>query len=364
MEKFAFMLHPLSLEDMQHVSPLIRWIPDGVLEFALRHKKPFEVSHITGIRSPYAEAEGWFVGCPLTAKQMMTLPEEFVMDRIIETGKIAEELGAKILGLGAFTSIVGDAGLTVAKNLRIAVTSGNSYTVATALEGTRKAAALLGIDLAKATVAVVGATGSIGSCCARILACEAGTLLLTARHTAPLEELAQELQPSSRAILRVEKDPAACIRQADVVLTVTSAIDFPVDPADFKSGAVVCDVARPRNISRAVSDARQDVLVIEGGVIDVPGDVDFHFQFGFPPRTAFACMAETMILALEGRYENFTLGRDLRPGQIDTISALAAKHQFRLSGFRNFECEVTEETIASVLRHAGIHRVQGSAADI
>ncbi len=70
MEKFAFMLHPLSLEDMQHVSPLIRWIPDGVLEFALRHKKPFEVSHITGIRSPYAEAEGWFVGCPLTAKQM------------------------------------------------------------------------------------------------------------------------------------------------------------------------------------------------------------------------------------------------------------------------------------------------------
>ena len=75
MEKFAFMLHPLSLADMQHVSPLIRLVPDGVLEFALRHKKPFKVSHITGVRSPYAEAEGWFVGCPLTAKQMLTLPE-------------------------------------------------------------------------------------------------------------------------------------------------------------------------------------------------------------------------------------------------------------------------------------------------
>lgn len=364
MEKFAFILHPLSLEDMQHVSPLFRCVPDKVLEFVLQHKKPFPVSHITGIRSPYAEAEGWFVGCPLTAKQMMTLPEEFVLDRIIETGKIAEELGAKIVGLGAFTSIVGDAGLTVAKNLNIAVTSGNSYTVATALEGTRKAASLMGRKLEDSTVAVIGATGSIGACCARILAREAGTLLLAARRTEPLEELAQELQSSSRAVIRVEQDIPACLRQADVVLTVTSAIDFPIDPADFKTGAVVCDVARPRNISRAVSAARKDVLVIEGGVIDVPGDVDFHFHFGFPPKTAFACMAETMILALEGRYENFTLGRDLRSEQIDTISALAAKHRFHLSGFRNFEHEVTEETIASVLQHAGIRREREPLPDI
>ena len=73
----------------------------------------------------------------------MTLPEEFVMDRIIESGKVAQELGAKIVGLGAFTSIVGDAGITVAKNLDIAVTSGNSYTVATAIQGTKEAALIL-----------------------------------------------------------------------------------------------------------------------------------------------------------------------------------------------------------------------------
>jgi fatty aldehyde-generating acyl-ACP reductase len=75
-------------------------------------------------------------------------------------------------------------------------------------------------------------------------------------------------------------------------------------------------------------------------------------------------MAETMILALEGRYENFTLGRDLRSEQIDTISALAAKHRFHLSGFRNFEHEVTEETIASVLQYAGIRREREPLPDI
>ena len=351
MERFAFVLHPLSLEDMQMVSPMVRYVPDFLLEYILKQKKPFTVSHITGVKSPHAEAEGWFVGCPLTAKQMVELPEEFVIDRIVETGKIAEELGAKILGLGAFTSIVGDAGVTIAERLNIAVTSGNSYTVATALEGTREAVRLMGKDLRDAEVAIVGASGSIGSACARILSREVRHINLIARRIAPLEELAQELNGHGAATFSVSSDVKSCLHKADVVIAVTSAVDFIIDPADLKSGAVVCDVARPRNVSRNVSAQRNDVLVIEGGVIHVPGNVDFHFNFGFPPQTCFACMAETMILALEGRYENFTLGRNLVPSQIDTISGLAKKHGFTLAGFRNFEHAVTKEMIESIREH-------------
>ena len=348
MEKFAFVLHPLSLEDMQMVSPFVRYVPDFLLEYMLQKKKPFEVSHITGVKSPYAEAEGWFVGCPLTAKQMMELPEEFVIDRIVETGKVAEELGAKILGLGAFTSIVGDAGITIAERLNIAVTSGNSYTVATALEGTREAARLMGKDLRNAEVAIIGASGSIGSACARILSREVRHINLVARRISPLEELAQELNGHGAATFSVSSDVKKTLQKADVVIAVTSAVDFIIDPSDLKSGAVVCDVARPRNVSRNVSALRNDVLVIEGGVIHVPGNVDFRFNFGFPPQTCFACMAETMILALEGRYENFTLGRNLNPAQIDTISTLAKKHDFTLAGFRNFEHAVTLEMIEKI----------------
>ena len=352
MEKFAFILHPLSLADMQKVSPFVRCIPDSLLEHVLRKKKPFEVSHITGVKSPYAEAEGWFVGCPLTAKQMVELPEEFVIDRIVETGKIAEELGAKIIGLGAFTSIVGDAGITVAKRLNIAVTSGNSYTVATALQGTREATRLMGKDLRDAEVAIVGASGSIGSACARILSREVRHINLVARRIATLEELAQELNGHGAATFSVSSNVKDSLHKADVVIAVTSAVDFIIDPADLKSGAVVCDVARPRNVSRNVSAQRNDVLVIEGGVIHVPGDVNFHFDFGFPQKTCFACMAETMILALEKRYENFTLGRNLHPSQVDAISALADKHGFTLAGFRNFEHAVTEEMIERVRMNA------------
>ena len=354
MEKFAFVLHPLSLEDMQMVSPYVRYVPDFLLEYILQKKKPFEVSHITGVKSRYAEAEGWFVGCPLTAKQMVELPEEFVIDRIVETGKIAQELGAKILGLGAFTSIVGDAGITIAERLNIAVTSGNSYTVATALEGTREAACLMGKDLQDAEVAIVGASGSIGSACARILSREVRHINLIARRIGPLEELAQELNGQGAATFSVSSDVKSSLHKADVVIAVTSAVDFIIDPADLKSGAVVCDVARPRNVSRNVSALRNDVLVIEGGVIRVPGNADFRFNFGFPPHTCFACMAETMILALEGRYENYTLGRNLDPAQIDTISVLAKKHGFTLAGFRNFEHAITREMIEKIKQNANL----------
>lgn len=352
MEKFAFIFHPLSIKDMEHVSPVMKYLPDSFIEACLKMKKPFKVSHITGVQSPYAEAEGWFVGCTLTAKQMVTLPEEFVMDRIIECGRIAQDLGAKIVGLGAFTSIVGDAGITIAKNLDIAVTSGNSYTVATAVQGTEEAATLMGKNLDDCHAVVVGASGSIGSACVRLLSNKVKHITLIARRLQPLEELAQEVIKEGKCEVTVTDSIHGALREADIVLTVTSALDFLIEPGDLKPGAVVCDVARPRNVSREVSLKRNDVLVIEGGVISIPGNVNFNFNFGFPPNTSYACMAETMILALDGRYENFSLGRSLSVDKVKLISELAAKHDFKLAGFRNFERAITAAHILEVKRNA------------
>ncbi|HIU63812.1 MAG TPA: NAD(P)H-binding protein [Candidatus Avacidaminococcus intestinavium] len=355
MEKFAFVLHPLVVADFARKFPILNYVPDHWIESAMKRVKAFKISHITGVHSPYAEAEGWFIACPLTAKQMVNLPEEFVLDKITEACQLAESLGAKIVGLGAFSSIVGDAGITVAKRVNIAVTSGNSYTVATALEGTRQAVRMMGKDLANANVAIIGATGSIGAACAKILTQEAKHITLVARAESRLESLAQELFLAQKATITITSSLQEALHDADVVLTVTSALETLIDPKDLKSGAVVCDVARPRNVSKEVSRLRKDVLVIEGGVINVPGSVDFGFNFGFPPRTSYACMAETMILALEGRYENYTLGRQLSVEQIVNINKLAEKHEFSLAGFRNFEKEVTKKEIEEIQHLAGCH---------
>lgn len=354
MEKFAFIIHPLEAKrDMARKYPFAKYLPERAIEWALKYKDPMLVSHITGIESPTgAKAEGWFIGCPLTPHQLLTLPIDLVWEKIIKAGKMAEELGAKIVGLGAFTSVVGDGGITVAKNLNIAVTTGNSYTVATAIEGTMKAAEIMDIDLAQAKVAVVGAAGSIGRTCARIFARQAAEINLVGRSLEPLNKVASEISAESNAATKIYTEVNAGIKDADIVLTVTSAVDAVIQPSDLKSGAVVCDVARPRDVSWRVAQERDDVLVIEGGVVAIPGDVEFNFNFGFPPKTAYACMSETMILALEGRYENFTIGKDVSVEQVEEISVLAARNDFKLAGFRSFEKAVGEERIQSVRANA------------
>jgi len=296
---------------------------------------------------------------------LLDSPLDFVYRRLIQCGRLAESLGARVVGLGAFTKIVGDRGLTVANHLRIAVTTGNSYTAATAVEGALLAAQRMGLEPANITAAVIGATGSIGAVCSQILARSVGRLVLVARTREALEALRARLVPAGpamtlgarRAEIAVETDVKAAVRTAEVILTVSSATDVLIEPEDLRPGAVVCDVARPRNVSRLVYERRDDVLVIDGGVIEIPGEVDFGFDFGFPPRTTEACVAETILLALERRYENFTLGRDITLSQVEEIAALARRHGFRLSGFRRFERAIGDDEVERIRRAARPVRV-------
>ncbi|OFX13815.1 MAG: shikimate dehydrogenase [Armatimonadetes bacterium RBG_16_58_9] len=355
MEKFAFVMHPLSAKrDIARKYPFVKALPESWVEFALRYKGPMQVSHITGVRSVAGpEAEGWFVGCPLTPRQMANLPLKEVYKKIIDTVKIAEDLGAKIIGLGAHTSVVGDGGITIAENSKIAVTTGNSYTIATGLEGSLRAAEIMGIDHSEAHAAVVGAGGSIGKTCAQVLYRKCRKLTLVDLSQERLDSLADELATGDCAEVAASTSVEEGIQDADIVVAVSSATDAIIEPRFIKTGAVVCDIARPRDVSAKVTKERDDVLVIDGGVVDVPGDVEFNFNFGFPPRTAYACMSETMMLALEGRYESFTLGKDVSVEQVEHITAIGAKHGFKLAGFRSFEKAISDEQISRIRKNAG-----------
>ncbi|MDY7040014.1 MAG: shikimate dehydrogenase [Chloroflexota bacterium] len=366
MDNFAFIIHPIDPKrDVERKFPLLgRYLPVSAINFLSRFFPPIYISHITGIRSAATgkEIEGWFIACPLTPARMMDLPTRVVYKKIVQTGRMAEKLGAKLLGLGAFTSVVGDAGLTIASQLNIPVTTGDSYTVAVAVQAVQEAALRMDISLPQATAAVIGATGAIGRVCAQLLAADVSRLILVGRRMAALEEVA--VLARQRGEVRVEATTEiAAIRQADLVLTVTSALETIIDAHHLKTGAVVCDVSRPRDVSRQVVEERDDVLVIEGGMVQVPGEVDFGFNFGFPPRMAYACMAETIVLALEGRYESYTLGREITVEQVTEIARLAEKHGFKLGGFRSFERAVTDEQIVRIRENA-LRRREGADATL
>ena len=363
MQKFAFIVHPIDAKrDVGRKYPIARILPTRLIEWYIQRRDPIIGAHVTGIRSRSTgeELEGWFIVCPLTPRMFLDLPLEFVYGKLEKCAKIAEKLGARIIGLGAFTSVVGDGGKTLSERVEIAVTTGNSYTIATAVEGAILAGREMGIALPEANVAVVGATGSIGATCAEILARDAKSVTLIGRNLEKLRGVARRIETASGSPLRVTTDIAEGLRDADIVITVSSAVEAIIKPEHIKRGAVVCDVARPRDVSAAVSQERDDVLVIEGGVVRVPGKMhaqkweqDQEFTFGFPTGTAYACMSETMALALEGRFESFTLGKDVSVEQVDEISAICRKHGFVINGYRSFERAVSPEQIAQIRERAG-----------
>lgn len=364
MDSFAFIIHPIDPKrDVSRKFPFLgRVLSEKQIDFFSTYFPPVYISEIEGITSQATGKviKGWFIACPYTPRRMMQLPERTVYRKIVQTGRMAEKLGADILGLGAFTSVVGDAGVTIAKNLEIPVTTGDSYTVAMAVQAIRDAAKVMDIKIEEATVAVVGATGAIGHVCAELLAAEAARTLLVARDEKKLEVLRDRLNvqarhlrptpvPVSELIISTKMD---VLKDAQLILTVTSSIHDVIRPEHLQPGSVVCDVARPRDVSAMVASARDDILVIDGGMVDVPGTVDFHFNFGFPEGKAYACMAETIALALEGRFEDYTVGKDITLERVKDITAIADKHGFRMSGFRSFEREVTDKHIETIKKNA------------
>ena len=355
MNTFAFIIHPIDPKrDVSRKFPLLgRVLNERQIDFFSTFFPPVYISEVEGIRSEATgkEIKGWFIACPYTPRRMMELPERMVYRKIIQTGRLAEKLGAQILGLGAFTSVVGDAGITIAKSLDVPVTTGDSYTVIVAVEAIREAACVMDIPLGTATAAVVGATGTIGQVCADLLADDVERLYLIGRNQEELEELRDRLQVHARAELVISTSMDV-LSEAQLILTVTSAVHDVIRPEFLQPGSVICDVARPRDVSAMVARVRDDILVIDGGMVDVPGPVDFHFNFGFPTGKAYACMAETIALALEGRFEDYTLGKHITRERVEEIGSIAKKHGFRLSGFRSFEREVTPQQIEAVRRNA------------
>ena len=259
--------------------------------------------------------------------------------------------------------MVGDGGITISKHLDIPVTTGDSYTVATAVDGSLKAAHQMGINPANATAAVVGATGSIGKVCAQLLGRHVDNIILVGRNLEALEQVQPVVKAQGQPNVRLSTNMQD-LQLADIVLTVTNAIDAVIEPQHLKSGAVVCDVARPRDVSRKVIEERNDVLVIEGGMVKVPGQVNFNFNFGFPPGKSFACMAETITLALDGCYQSYTLGKNITLDQVETIATMATKHGFSVNGFRSFELAVTEEKMEQIKQNVRQKQVQLNLANL
>jgi predicted amino acid dehydrogenase len=351
--RFAFILHPLTVDYLAN-HPRYSWtrhLPRRLVEVTSAHMPAQCVGSARGGRSPATgkPIDGLIYALGATPRQMLTRPPEFTYTRLNAAVSDAARRGARIVGLGAFTKVVGDAGVTVAQRAPIPVTTGNSLTIAATLETAKLTAIRLGWpSLARGKAMIVGATGAIGSVCSRLLAAAVKDVVLVSIEPPRLEALKRTiLEETPGAHVETDVSTASWVGQCDLIVTATSAFGQRVlDVSQCKPGAVILDVALPPDISAEEAAVRPDVLVVESGEVLIPGPVDFSFDIGLPPNVAYACLAEAALLAMEERFECFTLGRDVAPERVKEIYRLFRRHGFQIAPLRSFGRLLSDELIA------------------
>ena len=312
------------------------------LEKTIAYSPPLVYSKIEGIKSiDGTEAEGWIITIGGTPKQMMSRDPEFTYKRLIAASRMAEKLGAQIMGLGAFTKVVGDAGVTVAKHSPIPITTGNSYSSSATLWAAADAMKRMGLvkmpegeEKLPATSMVIGATGAIGSVSSRLLAMVFDEVVLCGRNEQKLLDLKNSIRhdnPDTKLLTTIEAD--SYISDADLIVTATSGAGKKIlDITKVKPGCVITDVARPLDLKPEDISTRPDIMYIESGEIEVPVKNNLIMRdIQLPKNVVFACMAETIVLALEGRFEEFTIGRNIEWKKVKEIYKLGLKHGMKLA---------------------------------
>jgi predicted amino acid dehydrogenase len=311
-------------------------------------------------------------------------------DKIQDAVTLAKELGddnipVSIVGLGAYTSIATQNGLTI-NDYEMPVTTGNAYTTALSIMGILEAAHRKGVDLARARVAVVGAGGNIGQVVAQILAPRVGHLKLVGRdarrgalrlrhaRSACLKEIVSALAEGAdlaalgqvarnidqaltavpqyrnaiangaltdgdaralEALLPPDEAIETCtdlsvLKDCDIVAVATSSPERNlIRPELLKHGAIVCCTSVPSNLSAEFDGRQSEFLAFDGGLARLPEDSEIRFV-GMPSDgLAYGCLSETLVLGFDGQNHSFGKGV-LTASHVYRVMEMAHTHGFSL----------------------------------
>lgn len=359
--RFAYVIHPPSQDYLKKLKP-VEVLSDvapammDTVEKAIAYAPPFVYSKVSGITSETGvAAEGWLIALGVTPEQMQAHGPDFTTKRILEAAKIAKKKGAQIMGIGALPKAMKDTSLDVAKTAVLPITTGNSYFASSALwagaEAVRKMGMtkLKGGKLLRAKTMVIGATGAVGVICSHLLARAFVEVHLVGRNIAKLLTLQESIQkevPSVKVHVATRADTK--LSDMDMIVATSSGARDVLDIMQVKPGCVITDINLPGIFTKEGVAKRPDVLVIRAGDIRLPGENVEMRDIGLPPGVVYAGLAETITLALEGRFEVFTVGASPQWDKVREIYRLGLKHGMRLAAISGVDGIYSEEEIARV----------------
>jgi fatty aldehyde-generating acyl-ACP reductase len=260
--------------------------------------------------------------------------------RVRGAAACAIKAGAKIVSLGGFSSILIEGNFDqLPERHETVFTTGNTLTVAFIVQGIQKMCALENRNIRKSTLLIVGATGDVGSGCARCLAPLVRRVLLSARKVDRLRRLAAELEANGVQV-EIETDLQRFSAEADVVICAASLASPSLLLGRIAPNALVCDGGYPKNLSPGAQ--MLGATVFFGGLGQITGGMRFAPDFhGILNRHPFpdvvhGCLLEGMALALEHRFEPFSQGRGfVTQERVHEIETIAARHGIYLAPLYN-----------------------------
>lgn len=304
MGSFAFIVCPKTIQELKNLKPVLKFIPNFILKPYLKNTPPFKLLRIKKISSIQGkEIQGYFIASGLLNNGTQELGEEVIIDKIIEAGRVAERLGANIVGLDGCISNLTDKEQIIAKKLKIPITSGDTFTAWAIFEAIYRTARTRRIDLNKSTLAIIDAITSVGNLCARKLANYVSRIILVSGSQDKLARLKETILHLNPIEIIIEEDAHKAIKEADIVVTA--------------------------NNSPEVIMSRYN-MVIKAGLVRLPYPSELGLNTGLPKGIISAALAETMLLTFEGRFVDYSLGDNINLDKLEEIADICVQHGFEI----------------------------------
>jgi fatty aldehyde-generating acyl-ACP reductase len=326
-------------------------LPDDEIKDILPWIPPRVVCHVEAESTTGARARGVYIDSFIPPGHLDAAWTHENLSRVRAAAACAIKEGAGIVSLGGFSSILIEGNFDqLPERHQTVFTTGNTLTVGFIVQGVKRMCSLEGRNLRRSTLLIVGATGDVGSGCARCLAPHVSRVLISARNAERLGRLAGELEADGAGV-ETATDLEQFSTTPDVVICAASLASPSLLLGKVAPDAIVCDAGYPKNL--AVGAEMRCARIFFGGLGQITGGLRFKPDFrGILNRHPFpdvvhGCLLEGMALALEGRFEPFSRGRGcITPERVEEIEAIAARHGIRLAPLYNADGPLEQRRVA------------------
>lgn len=318
---------------------------------------------LDGYNAPNKCIRGWYIFIPNYTEELLK-SKPLRQKKLLQAGMLAKALNAKFAGMAGLIASFSKGGRYLSNNIEsFGFTTGHAYTIANLYTIIKNVTKEVSLDLSKSVVAIVGAGGSVGSGVAKLISenkikeiklIDRANMVSSVKLN-KLKKILQQINMNNRIKISKNIDD---IKEADLIIAATNSPISLIESEHLKSGVVIIDDSFPKNVSRDILRERNDIILLEGGVtqmpklnIDVsrhmPDLLDLSISKLISCSQAYGCLAETFILAALAHKGNYGLG-DADPALARDIMKKGKRLKFNNAVFQNYGFAVEESRIQRV----------------